>query len=87
MGTSLVRNNHVIGPCSRTVPRALWWSYAGARFLVSEVSLYCYGNLNGASRVDGFHHFDDQRPDGSPRGGGQFLMSEVPLYGKLVVAL
>ena len=38
-GTSLIRNNHYLGPYSRTVPRALWWSHAGARFLVSEVPL------------------------------------------------
>ena len=37
--TSLRRNNHSLGPYSRTVPRALRWFYAGARVLVSEVPL------------------------------------------------
>jgi len=26
MGTSLIRNNPTLGPCSRPVPRALLWS-------------------------------------------------------------
>ena len=25
-GTSLIRNNALLGPYSRTMPRALWWS-------------------------------------------------------------
>ena len=25
-GTSLIRNSAPLGPCSRTMPRALWWS-------------------------------------------------------------
>ena len=25
-GTSLIRNRHPLGTCSRTIPRALWWS-------------------------------------------------------------
>ena len=28
-GTSLIRNNPLLGPCSRTMPRTLWWSYGG----------------------------------------------------------
>jgi len=28
-GTSLIRNCRAIGPCSRTMPRALSWSYGG----------------------------------------------------------
>jgi len=26
MGTSLIRNTPLLGPYSRTMPRALWWS-------------------------------------------------------------
>ena len=36
-GTSLIRNNPSLG---RLMPRALWWSYGGGFFLVSEVPLY-----------------------------------------------
>ena len=39
-GTSLIRNSAPLGPYSRTMPRALWWSYGGGRFLMSEVPLY-----------------------------------------------
>jgi hypothetical protein len=28
-GTSLIRNSAPLGPYSRTMPRALWWSYGG----------------------------------------------------------
>ena len=38
-GTSLIRNTPLLGPCSRTVPRVLWWSYGGGLFLMSEVPL------------------------------------------------
>ena len=38
-GTSLIRNNPPLGPCSRTMPRALRWSWGGGQFLVSEVTL------------------------------------------------
>ena len=39
-GTSLIRNSLPLGPFSRTLPRALWWSWGGGRFLMSEVPLY-----------------------------------------------
>ena len=38
-GTSLIRNRHPVGPYSRTMPRLLWWSWGGWRFLMSEVPL------------------------------------------------
>ena len=28
-GTSLIRNTPLLGPCSRTIPRVLRWSYGG----------------------------------------------------------
>ena len=37
MGPSLIRNRHPVGPYSRTMPRALWWSWGGGMFLMSEV--------------------------------------------------
>ena len=40
-GTSLIRNCRPLGPYSRPVPRALWWSQGGGRFLMSEVPLSC----------------------------------------------
>ena len=38
-GTSLIRHCPPLGPCSRTMPRALWGSEGGEQFLVSEVPL------------------------------------------------
>jgi hypothetical protein len=38
-GTSLLRNSASLGPTIRTRPRALWLSYGGVLFLVSEVTL------------------------------------------------
>jgi len=38
-GTSLIRNRTHLGPYSRPMPRALWWSLGGGRFLMSEVPL------------------------------------------------
>ena len=37
--TSLIRNSRPLGPYSRTMPRALRWSYGGGQFLLSEVPL------------------------------------------------
>jgi hypothetical protein len=39
-GTSLMRNSAPLEPYSRTMPRALWQSWGGGRFLISEVTLY-----------------------------------------------
>ena len=39
MRISLVRNCLLLGPCSRTIPRALWWSWGGGLFLMSDVPL------------------------------------------------
>ena len=39
-GTSLVRNRAPLGPCSRTLPRALFWSCGEGLFLMCEVPLY-----------------------------------------------
>ena len=38
-GTSLMRNSAPLGPYSRTMRRALWWSEGGVLFLMSEVPL------------------------------------------------
>ena len=32
-GTSLIRNSAPLGPCSRTIPRALWWVLGRGCFL------------------------------------------------------
>ena len=42
-GTSLIRNRFLLGPYSRTMPRALRWSWVGVLFLMSEVPLYLLG--------------------------------------------
>jgi len=39
MGTSLIRNSLTLGPYSRPMPKALWWSSGGWRFLMNEVPL------------------------------------------------
>ena len=39
-GASLIRNSAPPGPYSKTMPRALWWSYGGLLFLMSEVPLF-----------------------------------------------
>ena len=36
-GTSLFKKRIPLGPCSRPMPRALWWSYGGGHFSLSEV--------------------------------------------------
>ena len=37
--TSLIRNVPLLGPYSRTMPRAIQWSYGVRQFLMSEVPL------------------------------------------------
>ena len=41
--TSLIRNSTPLGPYSRTMPRALWQSWGGGQFFMSEVPLYLPG--------------------------------------------
>ena len=36
---SLIRNSFLLGPYSRPMPRALWWSLGVWLFLMSEVPL------------------------------------------------
>ena len=38
-GTSLIRKNLHLRPYSRTMPKALRWSYGGGQFLMSEVNV------------------------------------------------
>ena len=38
-GISLIRNSAPLRPYSRTISRALWWSYGGGHFLMKEVPL------------------------------------------------
>jgi len=38
-GTSRIRNSAPLGPYSRSMSRALWWSLGGWLFLMSEVPL------------------------------------------------
>ena len=39
-GTSLIRKRTPLGPHRRPMPRVIWWSWEGGRFLMSEVPLY-----------------------------------------------
>jgi len=39
-GTSLIKNNPLLGPYSRTMNRALWWSWGKGLFFMSEVFLH-----------------------------------------------
>ena len=38
-GASLIKNSATLGSYRRAMPRALWWSYGGGLFLMSEVPL------------------------------------------------
>ena len=38
-GTSLIRNNPLLGHYSRTIHRVLWWCQEGGLFFMSEVPL------------------------------------------------
>ena len=38
-GTLLIINTPLLGPNSRNMPRALWWSWEEGLFLISEVPL------------------------------------------------
>jgi hypothetical protein len=38
-GTSLIRNSATLGPCSRIMPRALWWLHWGALLPMSKAPL------------------------------------------------
>jgi hypothetical protein len=42
-GTSLIRNCFLLGPYSKPMPRAPWWSYGKGQFLMSKVPLYGEG--------------------------------------------
>jgi hypothetical protein len=89
-GTSLIRNSADLGPYSRVMPRALWWSQGGGLFLMSEVPLYLDAcrfehlplPLTWSSQAQGYLDHKKQPP---PRtlhlgpmvvpGGWVFLMS------------
>jgi len=38
-GATLTRKRHPLGPYRRRMPRVLWGSYGGGRFLMGEVPL------------------------------------------------
>jgi len=52
--TSLIRKRTPLGPYRRPVPRALWWSWGGWRFLMSEVPLYTLHILEASSHLSWF---------------------------------
>jgi len=54
MGTSLIRNNAPLGLYSRNMPRALWWSFAGGLFLMSEVPLCATDSVSPRCPLWGF---------------------------------
>ena len=45
--SSLIKSNLLLGPYSRTVSRALWWPQGRGLFLLSEVPLYRWMQLDG----------------------------------------
>ena len=49
-GTSLIRNRRPLGPYSSTMPRALWGSQGGGRFLMSEEPLYSVVDIGGGGQ-------------------------------------
>ena len=56
-GTSLIKNSPLLGPHSRPTRRALWWSWGGWRFLMSEVPLYKRATACPPKALDGFEFF------------------------------
>ena len=50
-GTSLIRNSAPLGPYSRPMPRALWWSYGGVGAFMSEVPLHPEADLFALTRT------------------------------------
>ena len=52
-GTSLIINSGRLGTYSRNMPRALWQSYGGRQFLMSEVPLHGRGGREGRGVVEG----------------------------------
>ena len=45
------KNSVPLGPYSRTMPRALWWSYGGGLFLMSEDPLGVLPGGEGATHL------------------------------------
>ena len=39
-GTSLIRTSAPLGPYSRTISRAIWWSWGKGLLLMSEIPLH-----------------------------------------------
>jgi len=66
-GTSPIRNSADLGPYSRAIPRALWWSQGGGLFLMSEVPLYALR--------------PGDEPSGSPTQGSGFRGFPKPFLG------
>ena len=57
--TSHIRNRDPIGPYSTTMPRLLWRSQGGGRFLISEVPLH---GLGFAGQVPAANKYPSARP-------------------------
>ena len=76
-GTSLIRNNPLLTPYSRTLPRAIWWPWGGGVFLMGEVPLYARSQVETRFRGLGVGGFRVQGRQTSAEVPG------VPLGGTL----
>jgi len=81
-GTSLIRNTPLLGTCSRTIPRVLWWSSGGGLFLMSKVPLCGASCSNGNG---GPFSYVVVHPGGSkgrePSGKVVHILESGPLCG------
>ena len=88
-GTSLIKNSAPLGPYSRTVPRALRWSWGGGAVSYERGTPVTGPPRNIPSKDTFTSRLFSCSEDptvglhlgsyGGPRGGGLFPMSEVPL--------
>jgi len=85
-GTSLIRNSASLGPYSRAVLRALWWSSGGGLFRMSELPLYplAEGSLEAGGKGGSGGDRDNKCPEckhpfPTKEGKGGRLHEQVPL--------
>ena len=66
-GTSLIRNRTHLGPYSRPLPGALWWSWGGGRFFCARDSCRAETPRNPENRAPHLLNLDDRLRGGVAR--------------------